>query len=287
MTTSTDSTGRVREHFRRKAFSFDHLYDEEHALQRLLRPGLFNRREFALEVAREYEAPRVLDVGGGSARMGELVLEHGASRYVNVDLSDSMLELARERLARFGDKATLLQGDFLDTPIPGSYDLILALGYFDYIEDAPRHVRRIAELAAPGASLVASFPRWTWTKGPIRKLRYEVINNCPIFDYTRDGLLQLFAGFSNVEVRPGKSQERQIVSEVHLAELGKLVAPADRFRESGLLGGGQPVGEPVLARLCHQRGADRDPDVPERQGSEWQRRAEWAHANRPERRPQQ
>jgi hypothetical protein len=36
-------------------------------------------------------------------------------------------------------------------------------------------------------------------------LRYEVINNCPIFDYTRDGLTQLFADFANVEIRPGKS----------------------------------------------------------------------------------
>jgi SAM-dependent methyltransferase len=205
MTTSTDSTGRVREHFRRKAFSFDRLYDEEHAVQRLLRPGLFDRREFALEVAREYEAPRVLDVGGGSGRIGELILEQGASRYVDVDLSDSMLDLARERLEPFGDKVMLIQGDFLDTAIPGSYDVILALGYFDYIENAPAHVQRMGELAAPGASIVASFPRWTWTKGPIRKLRYEVINNCPIFDYTRDGLMQLFAGYSNVEIRPGKS----------------------------------------------------------------------------------
>jgi SAM-dependent methyltransferase len=205
MTTSSDSTGRVREHFRRKAFSFDRLYDEEHGLQRLLRPGLFNRREFALEVAREYEAPRVLDVGGGSGRIGELFLDQGASRYVDVDLSDSMLDLARERLERFGDKVLLLQGGFLDTPIPGSYDVILALGYFDYIENAPAHVQRIGELAAPGGSIVASFPRWTWTKGPLRKVRYEVINNCPIFDYTRDGLLQLFAGYSNVEIRPGKS----------------------------------------------------------------------------------
>src|SRR5256886_10007832 len=102
MPTSTNTTGRVREHFRAKAFSFDHLYDEEHAVQRLLRPGLFNRRELALAVAREYEAPSVLDVGGGSGRIGELALEHGASRYVNVDLSDTMLELAGERLARFG-----------------------------------------------------------------------------------------------------------------------------------------------------------------------------------------
>jgi SAM-dependent methyltransferase len=205
MTTSSDSTGRVREHFRRKAFSFDHLYDEEHALQRLLRPGLFNRREFALEVTREYEAPRVLDVGGGSGRIGELLLDQGASRYVDVDLSDTMLDLARERLERFGDKVMLIQGDFLEAAIPGSYDVILALGYFDYQGDAARHVQRMADLLAPGGSAVASFPRWTWTKGPIRKLRYEVINNCPIFDYTRDGLLQLFSGYSNVEVRPGKS----------------------------------------------------------------------------------
>jgi len=206
MATSTDSTGRVREHFRRKAFSFDHLYDEEHALQRTLRPGLFSRREFALEVVDEYDAPRVLDVGGGSARIGELTLEHGASRYVDVDLSDSMLELAKQRLERFDDeKVTLIQGDFLQSAIPGSYDVVLGLGYFDYTDDAPAHVRRMRELIAPGGSVVASFPRWTWTKGPIRKLRYEVINNCPIFDYTRDGLNQLFADFASVEIRPGNS----------------------------------------------------------------------------------
>jgi SAM-dependent methyltransferase len=199
MTRSSESTAQVREHFRRKAFSFDHLYDEEHALQRTLRPGLFNRREFALEIVDEYDAPRVLDVGGGSARIGELALDHGASRYVDVDLSDSMLELARERLERFEDeKVTLIQGDFLRAAIPGSYEVILALGSFDYIENAPAHVRRLRELVAPGGSVVASFPRWTWTKGPIRKLRYEVINNCPIFDDTRDGLMELFAGFKNV-----------------------------------------------------------------------------------------
>jgi SAM-dependent methyltransferase len=205
MTTSTDSTGRVREHFRKKAFSFDRLYDEEHALQRTLRPGLFNRREFALEVARSYETPRVVDVGGGSGRIGEPLLDQGASRYVDVDLSDSMLDLARNRLSRFGERVILVQGDFLETAIPGSFDVALALGYFDYIANAPAHVQRISELLAPGGSVVASFPRWTWTKGPIRKLRYELINNCPIFDYTPEGLTALFAGFSSVEIRPGKS----------------------------------------------------------------------------------
>jgi SAM-dependent methyltransferase len=205
MTTSPDATGRVREHFRKKAFSFDHLYDEEHAIQRLLRPGLFNRRELALAVARELGEPAVLDVGGGSGRVGELLLEQGALRYVDVDLSDTMLGLARERLGRFGDRVELLQADFLTAALEGPFDLVLALGYFDYVQDAGRHLRRMRELCR--GDVVASFPRWTWTKGPIRKLRYEVINNCPIFDYTEKGLRQLFAesGFTQIDLRRGKS----------------------------------------------------------------------------------
>ena len=133
------------------------------------------------------------------------MLEQGASRYVDVDLSDTMLDLARERLGRFGDKVELVQGDFLETPVDGPFDVVMALGYFDYIEDAPRHLRRMRELC--NGSAVASFPRWTWTKGPIRKLRYEVINNCPIYDYTEDGLRALFAaaGFAGLDIDPGKS----------------------------------------------------------------------------------
>lgn len=205
MKTSSNTTGRVREHFRAKAFSFDSLYDEGHALQRFARPGLFARRELALEVVREYGEPRVLDVGGGSGRVGEFALEAGARRYVDVDLSDTMLALAKTRLERFGDKIELVQGDFLTAPLEGPFDVAIAVGYFDYIEDAGAHLRRIGELTS--GSLVASFPRWTWTKGPIRKIRYEMINNCPIFDYTEDGLRALLrdAGFGREDIQHGKS----------------------------------------------------------------------------------
>src|SRR5215204_1811064 len=203
MTRSNESTAQVREHFRRKAFSFDHLYDEEHALQRLLRPGLFNRRELALSVVGDYGAPSVLDVGGGSGRVGEFALEAGAARYVDIDLSDTMLELARQRLDRFGDKVELVQGDFLTAPLDGRFDVVLALGYFDYIGDATAHVRRISELCA--GSVVASFPRWTWTKGPIRKLRYEVKNKVQIFDYTERQLRELFSGFEKITLHSGRS----------------------------------------------------------------------------------
>ena len=77
MEKSSNATEQVRDHFREKASSFDALYDEEHPLQRAARPGLLKRRDFAIDIVREYSAPRVLDIGGGSGRVGELALEAG------------------------------------------------------------------------------------------------------------------------------------------------------------------------------------------------------------------
>lgn len=147
----------------------------------------------------------MLDVGGGSGRVGELALEAGAGEYVDVDIAKEMLDLAGRRLERFAAKVKLVQGDFLTAPLDARFDVVLALGYFDYQDDADRHVRRMRELCS--GSVVASFPRWNWLKGPVRKLRYEVINNCPIFNYTQRELRFLFgaAGFERVLIRRNRS----------------------------------------------------------------------------------
>jgi SAM-dependent methyltransferase len=225
MEKSSNATELVRDHFREQASSFDALYDEEHLLQRAVRPGLLKRRDFAIGVVREYSAPRVLDIGGGSGRVGELALEAGAGEYVNADIAEEMLDLSKERLARFGDKVKLVHGDVRTAPLEGPFDVVLALGFFDYQSDAHVFVRRIADLcgrsatpaepASPSSgiasdalgSAVASFPRWNWLKGPVRKLRYEVINNCPIFNYTERELRFLFgsAGFSRVLIKQSRS----------------------------------------------------------------------------------
>jgi SAM-dependent methyltransferase len=198
--TKTSTTDRVRAHFQRAASSFDRLYESRALSGRLVRPGLYERYEIALEVALRYERPRVLDLGCGSARIAEPLLDGGASEYVGVDFSAPMLALARERLERFGDRVTLVEADFLDAEFPGPFDLVLALGVFDYVADPEPAVRRIAALT--GGSAVATFPRWSWIKGPLRHLRYEVILDCPIFDYTERELRFLFgaAGFGRVRI---------------------------------------------------------------------------------------
>jgi SAM-dependent methyltransferase len=199
---------RVRSRFRSKAKQFDDLYEDERPLVRLLRPGLLRRRQLALETVRSFERPRVLDVGCGSGRIAELVLDGGAGRYVGIDFAEPMLELARTRLMRFADRVQLIEGDFLDTPLEGPFDVILALGLFDYLAGPERFSRRMFGLCAPGGCVVGSFPAWSLLKGPLRKVRYEWIGNCPIFNYTEPELDQLLrgSGFGRIEIlAPGRS----------------------------------------------------------------------------------
>jgi SAM-dependent methyltransferase len=121
---------------------------------------------------------------------------------VGIDFAEPMIELARRRLERFGRRATLILEDFLAARIPGRFDVILALGLFDYLPEPDRFTQRMFELCAERGCLVGSFPAWSPLKGPIRKLRYEWIGNCPIFNYTREGmeLMLRTSGFERLEI---------------------------------------------------------------------------------------
>src|SRR5262245_26179694 len=201
--TSERTAERVQEHFQNEASSFDELYGDEIAdnrLQRVLRPGLFLRAEAAVALVRSFDSPRVLDVGCGSGRVGEQALKAGAGSYVGIDFSEPMIDLAKRRLGRFGDSVELVSGDFLTEDLDGGFDVILALGLFDYIREPEPFTRRMLELCS--GTTIASFPGWTWFKGPIRKVRYEWINDCPIFNYAPPQLERLFrdTGFPRVEV---------------------------------------------------------------------------------------
>ena len=199
---------RVRKRFRERAQAFDDLYEDERPLVRLLRPGLLRRRDLAITTVREYSRPRVLDVGCGSGRIGEFVLDAGARQYVGVDFSEPMIELARDRLQRFSDRVELIVEDFLMAPLEGPFHVILALGLFDYLPEPHRFARRMFSLCAPAGCVVGSFPTFSLVKGPVRKVRYEWIDDCPIFNYSRRELELMFgaSGFAPVDIlSPGRS----------------------------------------------------------------------------------
>jgi SAM-dependent methyltransferase len=209
MSGSAAAPQRVRKRFREKAQAFDDLYEDERPLVRLVRPGLFRRRKLAVETVRSYSSPRVLDVGCGSGRIGEFVLEAGTSRYVGIDFSEPMIGLARSRLERYpAEQVELVLEDFLDAPIEETFEVVLAVGLFDYLPEPHRYARKMFELCAAGGCVVGSFPTWSLVKGPVRKVRYEWIGDCPIFNYSRRELELMFggAGFDPVEIiTPGRS----------------------------------------------------------------------------------
>jgi SAM-dependent methyltransferase len=144
-----------------------------------------------------HSAPAVLDVGCGPGRVAEAVIEAGAARYVGIDFSPRMLALARRRLERH-EAVELIEGDFLDAEVPGTFDVVLALGLFDYLEDPPRAAAWLR--ARCSSALVASFPRWDRVKAPLRHL-YYTLHGASIFEYTEAGVEELLrdAGFSSVE----------------------------------------------------------------------------------------
>ncbi len=206
---SATAPERVRTRFEERAHQFDDLYEDERFLVRTLRPGLFRRRQLAVDTVKAYANPRVLDVGCGSGRIGEFVLENGgAAHYVGVDFSEPMIDLARARLQRFAERTDLIVDDFLTAEVTGPFEVILAVGLFDYLPEPHRFTRRMFDLTAPGGCVVGSFPTWSLIKGPVRKVRYEWIGNCPIFNYSRRELELMFgaSGFDRVEVQsPGRS----------------------------------------------------------------------------------
>lgn len=154
-------------------------------------------RELAVSVVADHPAPAVLDLGCGPGRVAEAVIAAGAASYVGIDLSPHMLALARRRLEG-RDTVQLLEGDFLDLDVPRAFDVVLALGLFDYLQDAEGAAAWMH--ARCSSTLVASFPRWDRVKAPLRHFYYGLYR-CPLFEYTETAAEELLgsAGFSSVE----------------------------------------------------------------------------------------
>ena len=185
-------------YFEKHARAFDRVYGEPGIVTRLLRPGPVRGLELAVSVVAQHRSPDVLDLGCGPGRVAEAVVDAGAATYLGIDLSPRMLALAHRRLDRF-DSIELVEGDFLELDIDRTFGVVLALGLFEYLDEPERAARWIRSRCS--STLVASFTRWDWVKGPVRRLRYDVLNGCRIYDHTETDVAELLAGagFSRVE----------------------------------------------------------------------------------------
>jgi tRNA (cmo5U34)-methyltransferase len=97
------------------------------------------------------ESFRIMDVGGGDGWLVATLLDHFTNaRGLVVDGSSTMVEHAQERLAKFGDRASVVQAD-LDTPdwanaVDGPIDVAVSSIAIHNLGDASRIRNLYAEI---------------------------------------------------------------------------------------------------------------------------------------------
>jgi len=98
----------------------------------------------------------VLDAGCGTGRLTADLLEAlPRGRVVGVDLSQNMLASAREHLAQFGDRVSLLVCDLQHLPFEQAFDGIVSTAAFHWVLDHDRLFANLRQALVPGGWLEA------------------------------------------------------------------------------------------------------------------------------------
>jgi 2-polyprenyl-3-methyl-5-hydroxy-6-metoxy-1,4-benzoquinol methylase len=189
----------VRSYFGREAARFDAIYEQDKPLHQRLGDAIFRRvilERFSLVVNAAAAAGRtVLDVGTGPGRYPIELARRGARRATGVDVADEMIAIAKREAERAGvaEHTEWHVGDFLTwTPSPPDlrWDVVIAMGYFDYMEDPRPHLGKMIEHAR--GQVFASFPKRWEVRVPLRKARFALAGGFVRF-YSRAEVLALFA----------------------------------------------------------------------------------------------
>jgi trans-aconitate 2-methyltransferase len=97
----------------------------------------------------------ILDAGCGSGRVTEALLDRSNVQVVAFDGSPSMIEQARARLVRFGDRVRFVVGDLLEPLDVESVDAVFSTATFHWIADHDRLFANLATVTRGGGRLVA------------------------------------------------------------------------------------------------------------------------------------
>jgi SAM-dependent methyltransferase len=103
----------------------------------------------------------VVDVGGGSSRLVDHLLEHGFTDVTVLDISPTALRYARDRLADRADEATFIEGDVLEHRFDSAVDFRHDRAVFHFLIDSTDRNRYVeclnTTIAADGHVVIATF----------------------------------------------------------------------------------------------------------------------------------
>lgn len=191
-----NSLNLVRDYFDRAAHRFESIYENnkpayQKAVDRVFRQVVVERFHLICSLAPVPGEWKVLDVGCGPGKYSVKLAELGAAKVVGVDVSDKMIELARAEAdsRKLGAKCDFTVASFLDFSTQEKFEVIVATGYFDYLEDPLTHLKKMIRHSS--GRLFLSFPKRWEVRVPIRKLRFFVERGYVRF-YTKSLIQRLF-----------------------------------------------------------------------------------------------
>jgi SAM-dependent methyltransferase len=170
---------------------FNNYYERPSLFDGLFRRGIYERVGVAIKTCREIHRPTVLDIGSGpGANSVSMIKNTSAVKLVGIDFSPHMIELAKAKAEAAGvaQKCEFILGDVMTHNFgKTTFDFSMGLGLFDYVQDAPALIKKIAELTT--TSFVISWPE-DGVRMALRRRRYT----CPLFHYSVANIKQLHAG---------------------------------------------------------------------------------------------
>ena len=170
------------------------------------RRGLFDRWKLTFESSQPITGKTVLDVGCGSGIYCLEFARQGAKKAVGLDIAKGMIELAQQKAQalKMDDRCQFIHIDFMGWESPETFDVVLAMGVFDYLSEPLPFLKKMVEKSK--GLVLASFPGRSFLREPIRKLRYRW-KGFPVYFYSKEDIAELAqkAGIRNFEVIPFSS----------------------------------------------------------------------------------
>lgn len=195
------------DYFHRRIQDFDDIYAEDKSgvlafLNKTIRASVRIRFDLAFKTMGDLTGKVILDIGCGSGRYMFEAVKRGAPIATGLDAADGALNLARKMAGEFNvsDKVEFINTYFMDYNTESKFDVIFAVGYFDYIFEPVSQLKKMMEFS--NGIIYASFPKRWSILSAIRKVRLA-LNGCPVRYYTKRNIENTMKelGYEDYEIR--------------------------------------------------------------------------------------
>ena len=166
-----------------------HLYRREQErlcgrfLDRVLRKDVYQRFDWVMDQCGDLAGKTACDIGCGPGHFVSEFAQRGAALCMGLDIAPNMLALASDRALHAGvaQRCEFALSDVAEWKTNHRFDLTVAIGLWDYIQDPRKQLRHIRRLTR--GRFLSAWPRlWTW-RMPIRKMRLHYLQKCPVDFY--------------------------------------------------------------------------------------------------------